>query len=155
MLRESDKRSMQFHFGDHFINSRNHISWKCMDIIRRKLMLVTIGTCRVKREKASLSVDVLCSKTICLSSPIKHQENLESMSFKTLIVLFWGPTAFVLASPARTSILGIIIFSLINMTSSIKVMSVNRLLVSSVGRAPVCWAGGRGFKPRLDQHSGS
>ena len=82
-------------------------------------MLVTIGTCRVKREKASLSVDVLC-----LSSPIKYQENLESMSFKTLIVLFWGPTAFVLASPARTSILGIIIFSLINMTSSIKVMSV-------------------------------
>ena len=28
-------------------------------------------------------------------------------------------------------------------------------LVSSVGRAPVCWAGGRGFKPRPDQHSGS
>ena len=31
----------------------------------------------------------------------------------------------------------------------------NRHLVSSVGRAPVCWAGGRGFKPRPDQHSGS
>ena len=28
-------------------------------------------------------------------------------------------------------------------------------LVSSVGRLPVCWAGGRGFKPRLDKHSGS
>ena len=28
-------------------------------------------------------------------------------------------------------------------------------LVSSVGRAPVCWARGRGFKPRPDQHSGS
>ena len=27
--------------------------------------------------------------------------------------------------------------------------------VSSVGRAPGCCAGGRGFKPRLDQHSGS
>ena len=31
----------------------------------------------------------------------------------------------------------------------------NRRLVSSVGRAPVCWAGGRGFKPRPDQHLGS
>ena len=29
----------------------------------------------------------------------------------------------------------------------------NRRLVSSVGRAPVCWAGGRGFKLRPDQHS--
>ena len=28
-------------------------------------------------------------------------------------------------------------------------------LVSSVGRAPVCRVGGRGFKPRADQHSGS
>ena len=31
----------------------------------------------------------------------------------------------------------------------------NRRLVSSVCRAPVCWAGGRGFKLRPDQHSGS
>ena len=29
------------------------------------------------------------------------------------------------------------------------------LVVSSVGRAPVCWAGGHGFEPRPDQHSGS
>ena len=28
-------------------------------------------------------------------------------------------------------------------------------LVSSVGRAPVCWAGGRLFKPQPDQQSGS
>ena len=28
-------------------------------------------------------------------------------------------------------------------------------LISSVGRVPVCWAGGRGFKPRPDQHLGS
>ena len=34
-------------------------------------MLVTIGTCRVKREKASLSVDVLCSKTPWLKFPNK------------------------------------------------------------------------------------
>ena len=25
----------------------------------------------------------------------------------------------------------------------------------SVGRGPVCWAGGRGFKPLPDKHSGS
>ena len=48
MLREFYKRSMQFHFGDHFINPHNHISWQCLDIIRRKLMLITIGTWRVK-----------------------------------------------------------------------------------------------------------
>ena len=28
-------------------------------------------------------------------------------------------------------------------------------MVSSAGRAPVCWTGSRGFKPRSDQHSGS
>ena len=32
---------------------------------------------------------------------------------------------------------------------------VHLRLVSSLGRAPVCWAGGRGFKSRPDQHSGS
>ena len=31
----------------------------------------------------------------------------------------------------------------------------NHCLVSSVGRALVCWAEGSGFKPQLDQHSGS
>ena len=43
-LREFDKRSKHFLLGDHFINSHNLISWQCMDIVRRKLMLVTIGT---------------------------------------------------------------------------------------------------------------
>ena len=32
---------------------------------------------------------------------------------------------------------------------------INRCLVSSVGRVLVYWAGGRGFKPQPDQHSGS
>ena len=31
----------------------------------------------------------------------------------------------------------------------------NRRLVSSVGRAPVCCAGGREFEPQTGQHSGS
>ena len=43
-LREFDKRSKHFLLGDHFINSHNLISWQCMDIVRRKLMWVTIGT---------------------------------------------------------------------------------------------------------------
>ena len=34
-------------------------------------------------------------------------------------------------------------------------MDSNCQPVSSVGRAPDCRAGGRGFKPRPDQHSGS
>ena len=34
-------------------------------------------------------------------------------------------------------------------------ISANRHLVSSLGRAPVCQAGGHGFKPQPDQHSGS
>ena len=46
-LREFDKRSRHFLLGDHFINSHNLISWQCMDIVRRKLLLVTIGTWRV------------------------------------------------------------------------------------------------------------
>ena len=83
-----------------------------------------LGLAGLKGKRPHFQLTSFAQKHLCLSSPIKYQENLESMSFKTLIVLFWGPTAFVLASPARTSILGIIIFSLINMTSSIKVMSV-------------------------------
>ena len=43
-LREFNKRSKHFLLEDHFINSLNLISWQCMDIVGRKLMLVTIGT---------------------------------------------------------------------------------------------------------------
>ena len=50
VLREFDKRSRHFLFGDHFNNSHNLISWQCMDIVRRNLMLVTIGTWRVKEQ---------------------------------------------------------------------------------------------------------
>ena len=37
-------KNRHFLFGDHFINSHNRISSQCMDIVRRKLMFVTIGT---------------------------------------------------------------------------------------------------------------
>ena len=46
-LREFDNRSMHFPFGDHFINSHNLSSWLCSDIVRRNLMLVTVGTYRI------------------------------------------------------------------------------------------------------------
>ena len=42
-LREFDKGSKHFFFGDHFINSHNILSWWCIDSVRRKLMLVTLG----------------------------------------------------------------------------------------------------------------
>jgi len=45
-LRISWKNLIKDH-GIYFINSHNLISWQCMDIVRRKLMLVTIGTKRV------------------------------------------------------------------------------------------------------------
>ena len=44
LLREFDKKSKHFLLGDDFTNSHNLISWQSMDIVRRKLMLVTIGT---------------------------------------------------------------------------------------------------------------
>ena len=44
VLREFDKRSRHFLLGDQFINSHNLISWQSLDMVRRKLMLVTIGT---------------------------------------------------------------------------------------------------------------
>ena len=37
---------------------------------------------------------------------------------------------------------------------SINHQKPNCVLVSLAGRAPVCWAGGRGFESRPDQHSG-
>ena len=43
-LREFDERSKHFLLGDQFINSHNQISWQSMDMVRRKLMLDTIGT---------------------------------------------------------------------------------------------------------------
>ena len=39
-----NKTSRHFLFCDHFLYSHNLISWQCMDIVRRKLLLVTIGT---------------------------------------------------------------------------------------------------------------
>ena len=47
-LREFDKRSRHFLLDDQLINSHNLISGQSMDMVRRKLMLVTIGTLRVK-----------------------------------------------------------------------------------------------------------
>ena len=44
VLREYDKRSRYLLIVDHFTNSHNLISGQSMDIVKRKLMLVTIGT---------------------------------------------------------------------------------------------------------------
>ena len=43
-LREFDKRSRHFLLGDQLINSHSLISGQSMDMVKRKLMLVTIGT---------------------------------------------------------------------------------------------------------------
>ena len=43
-LREFDERSKHFLLGDQFTNSHNQISWQSVDMVRRKLMLDTIGT---------------------------------------------------------------------------------------------------------------
>ena len=43
-IEEFDKRAKHFSFGDHCINSHTFISWQSMDIVRRKLMLISIGT---------------------------------------------------------------------------------------------------------------
>ena len=42
-LREFDNRLSHFLFGHHFVNSHNCISWQYMDIVRRKLLFVTLG----------------------------------------------------------------------------------------------------------------
>ena len=47
MWREFRKRARHFLLGDQFINSHNLISWQSMDMVRRKLMLVTIRILRV------------------------------------------------------------------------------------------------------------
>ena len=54
-MREFDDRPKHFLCGYHFINSHNHFSLQHMDIVRRKLMLVTIGTQRVKVARYSFS----------------------------------------------------------------------------------------------------
>ena len=53
-LREFDSRSKHFLFSGHYMISHNHFSWQHMDIVRRKLILVTIGTKRVKAQNESL-----------------------------------------------------------------------------------------------------
>ena len=50
-MREFNKKSRHFLFGDHLIHSHNPPSWLCMDVVRRKLMLVTIGTSRSNEPK--------------------------------------------------------------------------------------------------------
>ena len=50
-MKEFDKRSQHFLFGHHFINSHKHSSRLSINIVGRKLMLVHLGTWRVKRRK--------------------------------------------------------------------------------------------------------
>ena len=57
-----------FPLGDHFINSRNLISWHCMDIVRRKLTLNTIGTWRVKRFSRKLCHSLFPKTVPCATS---------------------------------------------------------------------------------------
>ena len=68
VLRGFDERSRHFLLSDRFINSHNLISWQCMDIVRRKLMLVTIGTCHAfcylfEKLKINVPLHQLNSKT--------------------------------------------------------------------------------------------
>ena len=49
-LREFDKRSKHFPFGNYYINFHNLSSLWCADIIRRKLMLITLGTASLLSE---------------------------------------------------------------------------------------------------------
>lgn len=41
--REFDEKLKHFFFGDHFTNSQNLFSWLWMDIVGKKLILVTLG----------------------------------------------------------------------------------------------------------------
>ena len=64
MLREFDKRSKHFPLGDQFINSYNLISGQSVDMVRRKLMLVTTGTLRFNRLTLYFSFDIFCAHTL-------------------------------------------------------------------------------------------
>ena len=52
-LGEFDNISKHSPFDDHFTNSYNLFYWFCMNIVRRKMTLVTIGSWRVKWFKMS------------------------------------------------------------------------------------------------------
>ena len=60
--------------SDHFINSHNHFSRQNMDIVRRKLILVTIGTqidCDLKGEVSNVSVCMHVDKLSIISPSIE------------------------------------------------------------------------------------
>ena len=69
-LGEFDKRSRHFLVGDQFINSHNLISGQSMDMVRRKLMLVTIGTERVKRSQQKIQVTLQSANYILVHNRI-------------------------------------------------------------------------------------
>ena len=48
IMRAKQWRDSHYPLVDHFINSNNFFSLLCIDIFRRKLMLITLGTERVK-----------------------------------------------------------------------------------------------------------
>ena len=64
---------IDFILGDHFVNSHN-LSRECMDIVRRKLMLVTIGT---KRVTSSLNNSVDQTSPWQGGGRIKEREDCE------------------------------------------------------------------------------
>lgn len=59
LMRTKQWRDSHYPLGDHFINSSNLFSLLCFDVTRRKLMLIILGTERVKG-------------CICISTPPRH-----------------------------------------------------------------------------------
>ena len=66
-LKKSDpqnKASKRFLFDDHYIDSHNLSTWLCINVVRRKLMLVT--DLRVEKFEALLVCDLLERKYYCM-----------------------------------------------------------------------------------------
>ena len=59
-----NKASKRFLFDDHYIDSHNLSTWLCINVVRRKLMLVT--DLRVEKFEALLVCDLLERKYYCM-----------------------------------------------------------------------------------------
>ena len=126
---------------------------------------VTHGMCGLKDPSLAPTkwkkVPILCSSTHQNAISKFHRRRIEKLKSRAVALRQWFSLRKGLSARKRTKhqFLNFLRWpvNFINSVHKSKCLcqKKNRRLVSSVGRAPVCRAGGRGFKPRPDQHSGS
>ena len=82
-MRKFDKRSKQF-IGDHFINSPNLFSWWCMDVVGRKLILVSLNPL-----SPSIHIQILQTNLHTFPLRISWENLIKHQGIFSFVIIFY------------------------------------------------------------------